>query len=313
MHSLFKIILLIIAITPTFAADREMEMDDVSSISDQPPPRQEEKIVERSSSRPIFNVESSFTDEDESPYIPVKLNTLSDVENIGCEVCCLTTSRKFWTFMTGPFSFLGGVANSVKTALSTTAVVVADGTIKKWLGVAATIASVSSFTCNVFASYGTKRAITSQHELAEIEEKSNLIIEKYMPTAPLLKYGHAHHQITQADQEKLRELKSRYKNLTALSSCEKSCFSYSNCILRNTQSTAEITAHLLDAFNIVLVPLATIPGWHNDTLVALNITILCVEGVNIVVKEIIKRAQLTNTSMIKLEKALLGNSGDDNV
>lgn len=306
MHSLFKTIIFIAAITPALAM--ETEMDDISSTSDQSVSNQTEQIAEPSNTRPVFITEPSFDAENDDHYIPVRLNTLYDVEHIGCEVCCLTTSRKFWTFMTGPLSFLGGVANSVKTALSTTAVVVSDNTVKKWLGVGATIASVSSFTCNVLASYGTRRATTSQRELGEIEEKSNLIIEKYMPTAPLLKYSHANHQMTKTDQEKLKALEKRYKNLTELSDCEKSCFSYSNCILRNTQSTAEIAAHLLDALNIIMVPLATIPVWHNDTLVALNISILCVEGINIVVKEIIKRAQLTNNSMIKLEKALLGDN-----
>jgi hypothetical protein len=306
MHSLFKAIIFIAAISSALAMEREMV--DATGLSDQPPPRQTKQIAEPSNTRPIFIIEPSFSAENEDHYIPVRLNTLHDVENIGCEVCCLTTSRKFWTFMTGPLSFLGGVANSVKTALSTTAVVVSDTTIKKWLGVATTIASISSFTCNVFASYGTRRATTSQHELAEIEEKSSLIIEKYMPTTPLLRYSHGDHQMTKADQEKLQALEKRYKNLTKLSHCEKSCFSYSNCILRNTQSATEITAHLLDALNIVMVPLATIPVWHNNTLVALNIAILCIEGTNIVVKEIIKRAQLTNNSMIKLEKALLGEN-----
>ena len=134
--------------TISSALAMETEMVDVSSLS-APPLHQTEQIAEPSSANPVFIVEPSFSAENEDHYIPARLNTLYDVENIGWEVCCLTTSRKFWTFMTGPLSFLGGVANSVKTALSTTAVVISDNTIKKWLGVAATISSISSFTCNV--------------------------------------------------------------------------------------------------------------------------------------------------------------------
>lgn len=336
MHSLVKIILFISALSPTFAMDagdiqlstlpptsqtvqsvepsRTDHVANVESSSDEsdlPLPHQTVQSVETPRRPPVFNVQSSFDVDDEVPSIPVRLNTVSDVENIGCEVCCLTTSRKFWTFMTGPTSFLGGVANSAKTALSTAAAVVRDPTTKRWLGAAATITSVSSLTLNLIASYGVRRATTAQHELAEVEEKSRLIIEKYIQTTsttPLFKYGQSDRQFSTPDKEKLSELRAQYKNLTELSGCEKSCFSYSNCLLRNTQSIAEIAAIFLDTVNIVLVPLTTIPFWDESTLAYLDIAILCTEGVNVVVKEIVKRSQLTNSSMEKFEKTLLGDN-----
>lgn len=241
--------------------------------------------------------------------IPLRIETIEDVENAGYCIGCLEATRGFWTVSTGIFDFLGGIGNPTKSALvAMSNLGDYSPDVRRWMGVTTILVSASTLTCNMLAQFGYGRATNAQRELKEIEGKIKKILKKYDNSSPqsptLLKIKNSSKKISTLDQKKIDILEKRYSELTDLSGCEKSYFSFSNCFLRNIHSTAGVMEVLLNIGNFVMVPLSTIPSWDPTTTTVLSILTVCIEGGSIFAAQMKRQSESTNRSIIELEKDL---------
>lgn len=288
--------------------------------------------------------ESRGTSPSDLGDIPLRMKTIEDVENAGCSVGCLQAKQAFWTISTGIFDFFGGIGNPIKSSMVTISTLSNySNDLRKIMGISTTIVSAGTLTFNMLAKLGYKRATDAQKELKDIEEKIELILQKYNQEIPKslekakldddilfeqcfiiedlapylsgVKFKMSPTNLTtpksknakkglHVDKLKLEKLKKRYSELTELSEFEKSYFSASNFFLRNIHSTADITAILCNASNLVMIPLSTIPVWDPVTTTALGIVTVCLEGGSILAAQMARQSESTNQSVVSLENDL---------
>lgn len=288
MQRLLKFFVFLLLLSPALAA----ENDDISNIT----------------SSPHIKIESLKEDEAgdlEQGRTPDKIDTLEEVEEASCAVCFLRTSRTWSIGTTGLFDFLGGLGNTAKTALITlSALGDYSPSTKKYLGITSTVISAVTLITNKISGVASAFAIADQKKLQDIENQIATVLGKYHEKPVSHTFKASNIKLSKEDQETIINLQERYKNITSLSGCEIGCFSFLNSFFSCTSSFSQIMEFICNASNLVMVPLATLPVWDDDTARALDITVIIIEAASVFFKQWSQQAKTTNTSITNLKNKL---------
>lgn len=276
--------------------------EDSSSVASQ------EEEIDESGGPAQVNVQSRYKtseEDDESGEIRIILEDEKDIKNASCGICCLKTSRSFWSIATSWFGFGEGITSACQTSL-VTLMTLGDSSpkLKKWLGAAATIVSASNIAFGKLTDSGYKNAIKNQKELQSIEKRITEILNANQEPTMSVKFKGNRLNLSATIQQEYDGLLERYQDLTKLTSCENCYFSCSNYFLRGVHTVSKNLELLCKVGNLIMIPLSSIPVWEPTTATNLGIAVICLEGGTILFKEIAKQSRATNKSMRNLKKDL---------
>lgn len=315
MQRLINFFVFLLLLSPTFAAEKgdNLTINPVNITLEIPQKKNKINTISTNNDQElpidiiqVFPQTSTSIDLEQGDN-PNKIDTLEDVENTGCAICCLQTIRTGSTVATGLFGLLGGLGKTAKTALITLSVLGQySSDLKKYLGITSTIVSGTTIIANIISNRAAALALSNQKELQEIEDEINEVWAKYniKQALPLFKANPSHVNLSIKDQKTITKLQERHDNITNLNDCEKGCFSFLNSFFSCSSGCSQFMGLICNISNLVMVPLATLPLWDTQTAQALAISVVVIEAGSVFFQEWSQQAKQTNKIMTNLKNEL---------